>query len=53
MEFREAQQIAVMMLEDGWTAWAVDGFSVKFMLNGVLYEINKAKDQPNERSKSQ
>ena len=50
MEFKEAQRIAVMLNEDGWTAWAVDGFSVKFMLDGVLYEVNKPKEQPNERS---
>lgn len=50
MEFRDAQRIAVMLNEDGYTAWAVDGFHVKFVLDGVLYEIKKSKEQPNERS---
>ena len=49
MQFKEAQKISVMLTEDGWTAWAVDGFYVHLMLDGVLYEIKKAKRQPNEK----
>lgn len=49
MKFKEAQKISVMLTEDGYTAWAVDGFFVNFMLDGVLYEIKKAKRQPNEK----
>lgn len=50
MQFKEAQKISVMLTEDGYSSWAVDGFFVNLMIDGILYEIKKAKRQPNERS---
>jgi hypothetical protein len=47
MEFRDAQRIAVMLHQQGLNAWAVEGFSVKMIIDGKLYEIKES----DERSK--
>lgn len=41
MTMREAQTLAVTLNDKGYTAWAVQGFSVKLMINKELYEIKK------------
>lgn len=50
MEFRDAQRIAVMLNQAGFTTWATEGFYVKMILDGKLYEIKLAEIQANERS---
>jgi len=45
MTMREAQTLAVTLNDKGYTAWAVQGFSVKLMINGVLYEIKEADER--------
>ena len=45
MTMREAQTLAVTLNEKGYTAWAVQGFSVKLMINGELYEIKKVDEK--------
>lgn len=50
MEFRDAQRIAVMLNQAGFTTWATEGFYVKMILDGKLYEIKLAEVQANERS---
>ncbi len=49
MTFKEAQRISALLNEDNYHAWAVDGFHVKFLLDGVLYEVKKAEQQHNEK----
>jgi len=49
MTFKEAQRISALLNEDNYHAWAVDGFHVRFLLDGVMYEVKKAKQQPNEK----
>lgn len=50
MEFRDAQRIAVMLNQAGFTTWATEGFYVKMILDGKLYDIKLAEVQANERS---
>ena len=50
MTFREAQRLTSLLNEDGYHAWAVDGFHVNVLFDGVLYELKTAEQQPNERS---
>jgi hypothetical protein len=50
MTFREAQRLSSLLNEDGYHTWAVDGFHVNLLLDGVLYELKTAEQQPNERS---
>lgn len=50
MTMREAQALAVKLNDSGLSAWAVEGFRVNLIVDGVLFEINKSKNQPNERS---
>lgn len=45
MTMREAQTLAVSLNDKGYTAWAVEGFSVKLMINGVLCEIKEADER--------
>lgn len=47
MEFRDAQRIAVMLNQAGFTTWATEGFYVKMIIDGKLYEIKES----DERSK--
>ena len=47
MTMREAQTLAVSLNDKGYTAWAVQGFSVKLMINGVVYQI-KEQDERSE-----
>lgn len=49
MTFRQAQRLSALLNEDNYHAWAVDGFHVKILLDGVLYEVRKSKQQPNEK----
>lgn len=49
MTFRQAQRLSSLLNEDNYHAWAVDGFHVKILLDGVLYEVRKSKQQPNEK----
>ena len=50
MTMREAQTLSVKLNDSGLSAWAVEGFRVNLIVDGVLFEINKSKNQPNERS---
>jgi len=50
MTFREAQRLSSLLNEDGYHAWAVDGFHVNLLFDGVLYELKTAEQQPNARS---
>jgi hypothetical protein len=45
MTMREAQTLAVSLNDKGYTAWAVQGFSVKLTINGVVYEIKEADER--------
>lgn len=45
MTMREAQTLAVTLNDKGYTAWAVQGFSVKLMINGELYEIKESDEK--------
>ncbi len=45
MEFRDAQRIAVMLNQQGFTTWAVEGFSVKMIIDGKLYEIKESDER--------
>lgn len=49
MTFKQAQRLSALLNEDNYHAWAVDGFHVKILLDGVLYEVRKSKQQPNEK----
>lgn len=49
MTFQQAQRLNALLNEDGYHAWAVDGFSVNLLLDGVLYNIQTAERQPNEK----
>jgi len=50
MDFKEAQRITALLREDEYHAWAVDGFHVRILIDGVMYELKRAETQPNERS---
>jgi len=50
MTMKEAQKLAVMLNNSGLSAWAVEGFYVNLIVDGVLFQVNKSKIQPNERS---
>ena len=45
MEFRDAQRIAVMLNQAGFTTWAVEGFYVKMIIDGKLYEIKESDER--------
>lgn len=49
MTFKQAQRLSALLNEDGYHTWAVDGFSVNLLLDGVLYNIQTAERQPNEK----
>lgn len=49
MTFKQAQRLSALLNEDNYHAWAVDGFHVNILLDGVLYEVRKSKQQPNEK----
>lgn len=45
MTMREAQTLAVSLNDKGYTAWAVQGFSVKLIINGVVYEVKESDEK--------
>jgi hypothetical protein len=49
MTFKQAQRLSALLNEDNYHAWAVDGFHVNLLFDGVLYELKKAEVQPNEK----
>lgn len=49
MTFKQAQRLSALLNEDNYHAWAVDGFHVNLLFDGVLYELKKADVQPNEK----
>ena len=49
MTFKQAQRLNSLLNEDGYHTWAVDGFSVNLLLDGVIYNIQIAERQANEK----
>jgi hypothetical protein len=49
MTLQQAQHLTSLLKEDGYHAWPVDGCHVNLMVGGVVYEIKKAKQQPNAK----
>ena len=45
MEFRDAQRIAVLMNDKGLTAFPVEGYHVKLVLDNKIYELREADER--------
>ena len=45
MEFRDAQRIAVLMNDIGLTAFPVEGYHVKLVLEGKVYELRESDER--------
>jgi len=42
MQLSEAQDICMLLREDGYHAWVVEGYSIHILLRGELLELKKS-----------